>query len=111
MEAFIPAARVLGVGEYDMEMAEGRAKPRYLDIYSPESGQVRLSVHRDCPPLDGIEFGAMLDLRCELANSERVVRGEDRDRSMKSVRVVVREFTKTAEKNGRASRETVAAVA
>lgn len=92
-------ARVLDVGEYDLTNDDG-SHPRFLDVYDKESGQIRLSLHKECVVPAGVEFGTICTLGCLLDNSEKYVRGEERDRSIKGVRLRVRDIAIAAAKNG-----------
>jgi hypothetical protein len=80
-------AQALGVGEYDLTLDDG-TKPRYIDLYDADSGLVRISVARDVPPESlELKMGDPVVLRCTVGNAEKVVRGEERDRTVKSVRL------------------------
>lgn len=104
MQALIRNAVALSnVGEYDFTGSQGE-KYRYVDLYDGERGEiVRLSLSADCTPPANVEFGTKVDLWCEILSNEKIVRGEDRDRSMKSLklRAVSIELSK-ATTNGRA---------
>jgi hypothetical protein len=88
LHALIEDADFLGQGEYDFEPVAGQGQPRFVDAYTPESGLVRLSLAKELPPFEAT-MGDKLKLRCRVSNAEKYVRGEERDRSVKSLRLQV----------------------
>lgn len=97
MEAIIKNARALGpVGEYDFTGEKGE-KYRYIDLFNEAAGEVvRLSLAKDCTPPADLAFGSQLDVLVVVRNNEKIVRGEDRDRSMKSLKLSVTGITAAA---------------
>jgi len=82
-------AQFLGHGEYDV-VVPGRDgaddwKPRYIDLYSPESGTVRLSLAKDTPPVHGYDMGDWVNLRCTVRNQAK----QSGDRTFNVVRMQV----------------------
>lgn len=91
MQAQIRNATVLGVGEYDFTGPKGE-RYSYLDLYDPQAAQqsqavVRLSIAKDCTPPAGIAFGTAVDVWAELVPNEKIVRGEERDRSIGTLKL------------------------
>jgi hypothetical protein len=78
MEALI-VAQYLGSGEYDLAVEEkdeqgrvvGTWKPRYMDVYSAESGLVRLGLAKDAPIVHALGMGDWLHLRCTVRNQQK----------------------------------------
>lgn len=90
MQAHIRNAVALAsVGTYDFKGPAGE-EYRFIDLYDEEQGAVvRLSIDKDCNPPADLSFGSKIDLWAEVVNNEKIVRGEDRDRSMKSLKLRV----------------------
>lgn len=87
MQARITNARALGAGEYDFTGNAGE-RYRYLDLYDREAGKVvRISVAKDCICPAIPDEGATVDLWVELNANEKIVRGEDRDRSIGTLKL------------------------
>lgn len=88
MQALIRNAKALApVGEYDFKGPKGEIY-RFLDLYDAEQGGVvRLSLAADCNPPQTVDFGTALDVWCELVQGEKIVRGEDRDRALKNLKL------------------------
>ncbi len=100
-------ARALNSGAYEFE----DRFYRWVDFYDPESREtvIRFGVDKDVPEFTVI-FGDVFDLTCEVMNETKVVRGTDR--TAVKHKVVIHEIKASkVSTNGRAPRETVAAVA
>jgi hypothetical protein len=86
VEAHIRNARATSTGEYDFAGPKGE-RYRYLDLYDDTRGEiVRVSVAKDCT-LPAVEFGTIVDLWVELVSNEKIVRGEDRDRAIGTLKL------------------------
>jgi hypothetical protein len=99
MEALIRGAKALGpVAEYDFTGNNGE-RYRYVDLYDDAAGKViRVSLDKDCSP-PAVGFGDSLDLWVRIDQGEKIVRGEDRDRTFGSLKLkaVAIELSKATE--------------
>jgi len=87
LQAHIQNARALAHGEYDFKGAKGETYA-FLDLYDKEAGKVvRLSLGKDCTCPVIPEDGATVNLWVELVANEKIVRGEDRDRSIGTLKL------------------------
>ncbi len=87
MQVHITQARALGRGQYDFKGPKGEVYS-FLDLYDKEAGKVlRLSLGQDCVCPAIPEEGATINVWCEVVQGEKIVRGEDRDRSMVSLKL------------------------
>ncbi len=87
MQAHITQARALGRGEYDFKGSKGETYS-FLDLYDKSAGKVlRLSLGADCVCPAIPEEGVTVNVWCEVVQGEKIVRGEDRDRSMASLKL------------------------
>jgi hypothetical protein len=103
----------LGVGEYPMDtpikdaegVQVGTYHPCYIDVYSEQAGLVRFSLDRSLSvhdpvlaakvglelsslPLD-LSMGEYVTLEGSFGNKEKIVRGESRDRNIKTPALTV----------------------
>jgi hypothetical protein len=87
MEALIRGAKALGpVAEYDFTGNNGE-RYRYVDLYDDGAGKViRVSLDRECSP-PALGFGSTVDLWVRIDQGEKIVRGEDRDRTFGSLKL------------------------
>lgn len=91
--------QVIGAGEYDLTNADN-TKPRFLDVYTATKQVRRLSVHKECELPSELVMGDVVTIGFLLGETEKIVRGEERDRAVKGARVVAREVVRTAVRNG-----------
>jgi len=87
VQAHISNARALGRGEYDFKGPKGEVYS-FLDLYDRDAGKVvRLSLGKDCTCPAIPDEGATVNLWVELVANEKIVRGEDRDRSIGTLKL------------------------
>lgn len=87
MQAHIRNARALAAGEYDFTGDKGE-RYRFLDLYDKDAGRiVRISLGKDCVCPAIPDEGASVDVWVELLTNEKIVRGEDRDRSIGTLKL------------------------
>ncbi len=87
MQAHITQARALGRGTYDFKGPNGESYS-FLDLYDKDAGKVlRLSLGKDCVCPAVPDEGVTVNVWCEVVQGEKIVRGEDRDRSMASLKL------------------------
>jgi|SRR5665647_129394 len=91
--------QLIGAGEYDLSNADG-SHPRFLDIYTATKNVRRLSVHKECALPSDLTMGDVLTIGFLLGETEKIVRGEERDRAVKGARLVARDVARVLARNG-----------
>jgi hypothetical protein len=115
----------IGLGEWPMEveLKDGDEKigtyhPAFIDCYSPEAGLVRFSLDRAFAITDpvaaarigiapqsvpeGLTTGEFVVLEGSFSNAEKIVRGEARDRNIKTAKLTVTAVSRQSAYNGSA---------
>jgi hypothetical protein len=97
-------AQYLGTGVYDLWVEEkddegavvGRYQPRYIDLYSDMSGQVRFSLDKSCELPVGLAMGEYVTCEGDSKNASKAVN----TRVVASVKTTVRSVIRQGVANG-----------
>src|ERR1043165_7796312 len=86
MEAQFKNCTALEIGKYDFTGEDGQ-RYRYIVVYDADTREnVTISLDKGCVP-PAIEFGTKVDLWVRVRKSDKIVRGEDRDRTFGQIKL------------------------
>src|SRR4051812_15280773 len=81
VEGHFKNVRAIETGEYDFTGPKGE-RYAYIVVYDDTTKQnLTISLDKDCTP-PAVEFGTKVDMWVRVASSDKIVRGEERDRSI-----------------------------
>jgi len=86
VEAEFKNVRALKLGEYDFTGPKGEKYP-YIVIFDEQSNDnLTISLDKDCTP-PAVEFGTLVDIWLRVSPNEKIVRGEERDRAISTLKL------------------------